>query len=302
MTPRLWFVCLVGVLVGSVDHRRSSAQDRLDTVWLEPVRNEVSERSWYPREITTVRGKIVRFDSAALRMTVAGEQAESAFDARRVLWVQAGEMSEREVALISLFHRRQPLHPLSELAAAMDEKIPKWRKKWLVVRAAHSMWHVSRDPQALSLCPPDPPPLLLAWFPIAWTRGEVGQKTPAALGTAVAPETPEQRLVWTSWQLRTSSRAKAAAMIEPLMADESSAYVRMLAETLQWRLATPPQVVQNADRWQSKVDAMPMVLQVGPTLTLIEKFEAAGLTDRAERLKLSLQLTRPFPHPERPQP
>ena len=58
------------------------------------------------------------------------------------------------------------------------------------------------------------------------------------------------------------------------------------------------QVLESAEKWQGKLNALPMVLQVGPTITLIEKLRSGGLAERADRLELSLKVTPPFPHPE----
>lgn len=56
-------------------------------------------------------------------------------------------------------------------------------------------------------------------------------------------------------------------------------------------------MIESAESWQSKVDALPMVLQIGPMGTLIEKLRSAGQSDAAERLQWSLDLTPIHPRP-----
>ena len=56
-----------------------------------------------------------------------------------------------------------------------------------------------------------------------------------------------------------------------------------------------PEIKQQADQWQAKVDTLPIVLQTGPTRTLIDRFETAGLKPQAEKLRLSLELNSVVP-------
>tara|TARA_R110002049_G_scaffold4601_5_gene32384 strand:+ start:538120 stop:538989 length:870 start_codon:yes stop_codon:yes gene_type:complete len=286
-----------------VSARSVTGQDAVDTVWLQPTRSTAEQRSWYPGAITQLKGEIHHFDAKALRITTLDESTETAVASHRVLWIELGTMSDNEAAVTGLLDRRERLDSLRPLEAALRDDLPRWRKQWLMLRTANSMWQVSRSPLALSLCRvADPPPLFLAWFPVAWTRLDPEPRATDLNQQKLGTMTAEMQLVSISWQLRSLGGERALAMIDRLTQDASSVEVKQLAEVLRWRLATPREVIANADKWQAHVDALPMVLQVGPTLTLIEKFEAAGLADRAERLKLSLKLTPPFPHPDLQRP
>ena len=67
--------------------------------------------------------------------------------------------------------------------------------------------------------------------------------------------------------------------------------IAQLAEAVLWRAATPPDVKRSASKWLARLDALPMVLQTGPTATLIDKLRGAGQADAANHLQWSLELT-----------
>ena len=55
-------------------------------------------------------------------------------------------------------------------------------------------------------------------------------------------------------------------------------------------------VMESVDQWQARLLDLPMVWQVGPTKTLVDKLRSAGQTDAASRLQWSLDLTPIHPH------
>lgn len=293
-----WLLCCV---VAMTVVRCEGEDVRVDTVWLEPLKTSANADSWFPGSITQHKGIIKSLDHLALRMIVDESPTETTFAAHRVLWIEFGKVSEKESSLTTLFREQKRPESLLLLRDVLREPLPRWRKKWRMIQAANSMWNVTGDSSAfqmMSAIGSEPlPPLILASLPVAWTRSN-SERTELNVGQFEANvKTPEQRLVFLSWRLRALGRDRAIAAIEMLTNDKTRPYVGKLADTLRWRLANPNEVRENAKLWEAKIDALPMVLQVGPTLMLIEKLEAAGLAEDAKRLRLSLQLTPPFPHP-----
>ena len=116
----------------------------------------------------------------------------------------------------------------------------------------------------------------------------------------IGDESHAVRLVAASWLLTSPARSDAARMLSQLSSDAKRPVIAKLAELVLWRTATPPQVAENANRWSQQLDALPVVLQTGPKLTLAEKFAAAGLQQEAKQLKLALELTPAIPFPIQP--
>ena len=281
------------------------AQEKPDTVWLEPSKADSRRDAWYPGAIAKTVGKIQSFDHKAMKIIVDGESSETAFAAHRVLWIEPGAVSKQERELDSLVAEKK--HPAAWQAnfrdLIKDERIPTWRKQLAWMKFSNLCFRISDHRSAIQMSGEfggPLTPLALAWLPVAWTRDHPIPREAAYRGEDFPENSIQSQLIHISWQVQTFGRERANAAIDRIVADDSRPYIQQLAESLRGRLATPPEVLANAEELEAKLDALPMVLQVGPTLMLIEKFEAAGLKERAERLKLSLRLTPPFPHPDLP--
>ncbi|GAA4443980.1 hypothetical protein [Novipirellula rosea] len=275
-----------------------------DKVWLEPTRPTAAQSDWYPQAIQTHTGEIIALDAKQLAMRMAGDEKESLFAAYRVIWIEPSEVGEKQAAAIKLFDEKKYDMALRGLLDALSERPPVWRQQWLSMVAAQAAWRSSRGAIALELVSQldrrPLPPIALAWLPIAWRnpRGISSAATTDAALKRLGDPSSAVRLVAASWLLSSDRREAAVETLKTLSADHSRPVIARLAETVLWRATSPPEVAAAAARWQERLDALPIVLQVGPTVAMVELLNNANQDEVAERLKLSLELTPPHPHPD----
>jgi hypothetical protein len=273
-----------------------------DRIWIEPQKPTKAESDWYPRAIRQQSGKIISLDRDQLRWVVQGDEAESRIAASRVLWIEPGGTSENETDALRRFAAGDYAESLRPLLNVLSERPPVWRQQWISMLAAYAAWRSSRPAISLELVEQldNRPlaPITLAWLPVGWRGGAPQPTAIQAASSRLSDSSPAVRLVAASWLLSSPERAPATAVLEQLSNDNERPWIAHLAETLLWRVATPPQVSESRGEWLQKLDSLPMVLQVGPTITLMEKLQSAGQSDLAKRLELSLKLTPPIPHPE----
>ncbi len=277
-----------------------STSNAADRVWLSPSHSEAS--GWYPKAIQTIVGEVTRFDKEGLTIRQIGDEKESSFAADRVIWIAPNEVSEKQSIAIGLFEEKKFDEALRALLESLSERPPIWRQQWLSMLAAQAAWRNGQTAIALELVSQldrrSLPPLVVAFLPLAWNSSRVEPSAVADAEKRLNDPSPAVRLVAASWLLTTQKRSEANAILKTLTADSERPDLAKLAEALRWRTAAPPEIEKLADQWQEKLDEMPMVLQVGPTITLIEKFETAGLDREAKRLRASLELTPIHVHPE----
>ncbi len=290
---------LLSVLASLASAACAPCQDR---IWLEPQRPTESQSRWYPRSIETRSGKIIRFDASQLQIVVDGDEVATLIAATRVLWVEPGDRSPAELAALQLFADGQYAQSVRPLLDVLAQRPPVWRQQWLSMTAAYAAWRSSRGAIAIELVSQldkrPLAPLTIGWLPIAWRGGAPQPEAIDAAQKRLTDPSPAVRLVAASWLLSSQHRSPATAVLQQLAVNDERPLIAVLAEAVLWRVATPPQVVESIGDWQQKLDSLPMVLQVGPTITLIEKLRSAGRTEAATHLELSLKLTPPFPHPE----
>ncbi len=272
-----------------------------DRVWLEPLRPTSVQSDWYPRAIEIRSGEVLEFNASELRLLVAGDEAVTTVAASRVLWIEPGNISELEVEAIKLFVAGEHAQSLAKLPSVLKQRPPVWRQQWITMLAACAAWKSGRSKIALELVSQldrrPLPPIALAWLPVAWQNGAQTADAMTEAKNRLADSSAAVQLVAASWLLSSSpDRNQASAVLKKLQTQDRADIAR-LAEILLWRTATPPQVIESAESWQSKVDALPMVLQIGPTETLIDKLRSASQSDAADRLQWSLELTPIHPHP-----
>ncbi len=271
-----------------------------DRVWLEPIRPTASQSDWYARSIETRSGTILSLDSQQLRWVVAGDESESLVASHRVLWIEPGRSPDTERAALKLFAGGKFAESVRPLLDSVGERPPVWRQQWLSMLASYASWRGSRSAIALELVSQldNRPlaPMAIAWLPIAWRSGAQSVDAIDAGRARLADSSPATRLVAASWLLSSADRAGATATLEQLAVNKERPLIARLAAALLWRVAAPPQVTESMGQWQQTIESLPMALQVGPTITLIEKLRAAGQVEAARRHQLSLKLTPPFPH------
>ena len=276
------------------------AAQTADRVWLEPQRPTSTQSNWYPRAIEIRSGEVLEFDAKQLRLLLTGDEAETTVAASRVLWIEPGNISELEVEAIRLFVAGEHAQSLATLPSVLKQRPPVWRQQWITMLAACAAWKSGRSKIALELVAQldrrSLPPIAIAWLPVAWQNGPQPADAVIEAKNRLADLSAAVQLVAASWLLSSPARNQASAVLTKLQTQDRADIAR-LAEILLWRTATPPQVIESAESWQSKVDALPMVLQIGPMGTLIEKLRSAGQSDAAERLQWSLDLTPIHPRP-----
>lgn len=281
--------------VGSID--RVLAEDRIR---IQPQQPTPSESDWYPGIVQAVVAQIKQFDDRQLRFVESGSDAETTISADRVIWIEPEQRSDVESVAVGLFKTGEYAQSLQKLPEILQQRPPIWHQQWLTMMASVAAARCGRCNVSLELVSQldrrPLPPLVLAWLPIQWQNGKPTADAEAQAIRRLDDSSPLVQLVTASWLLSTKHRSQSIAVLNVLKESERTE-IRSLAEVLSWRTATPPEVIQSARRWQQHVDALPMVWQSGPTQTLIDKFQSAGLSDQADRLKWSLELTPIHPTP-----
>lgn len=291
--------CGVAALIAIWTPRSVFAQ-AADRIWLEPQRPTSLQSDWYPRAIETRSGKVLEFDANQLRVMVTGDEVATTVAASRVLWIEPGNVSQLEAEAIKLFVSGDYANSLVQLPDVLKQRPPVWRQQWITMLAACAAWKSGRSKIALELVSQldrrSLPPIALAWMPVAWQNGAQPADAVSEARNRLVDASAAVQLVAASWLLSSPDRSSASAVLKKLQTQDRSD-IAQLAEILLWRTATPPQVIERVQDWQRKVDALPMVLQIGPTETLIDKLRSAGQADQADRLQWSLDLTPIHPHP-----
>jgi hypothetical protein len=273
------------------------AQDR---VWLEPVRATSAQGSWYPRAVESLAGKVLDLDADQLRLVLTADGNETVVAARRVLWIEPGELSEGEAQAQRRFVAEEYSACLTMLPEILKQRPPVWRQQWMTMLAAGAAWRSGRSKIALELVSQldrrPLPPLVLSWLPVAWRGGAQPPDAVTAAEARLNDDSPAVQLVAASWLLSSARRSEASDVLRKLAAGPQQP-IAVLAETLLWRTASPPEVIAAIDQWHARLDTLPMVLQVGPTLTLIDKLRDAGQAEAADRLQWTTELVPIHPHP-----
>lgn len=266
-----------------------------DRIWLAPSRPAKSDSTWNAQPIKQIGGKITQLDNKQLRVIVAGDEAETLAAAHRVIWIESAGVSNTEATALKLFAEGEYAKSLRPLLDAIGEKPPVWRQQWLSIMASVAAWRGSQGRISLELVAQldarPLAPLIVAWLPVDWDGSTKPVGSIAAAKERLTDKSAAVRLVAASWLVSSPHRDQAVAMLDQLALDNQRPVVARLAEIVRWRTATPPQIQQQVDAWQSKVDALPIVLQTGPMRTLAERFTTAGLKRQADKLRLTLELT-----------
>ena len=271
-----------------------------DRIWIEPRRPTANGSDWYPGGVEPVAAKVIQFDANQLRYMVRGAETESSIAAQRVIWIEPEKRSAIELEMLRRFKQGRYAESLQKLPECLEQRPPVWHQQWMTMMASVAAYRCGRCKISLELVSQldrSPlPPVVLAWLPIDWQNGRPSAAAQAQAIARLNDSSPVVQLVAASWLLSSRNRSESLAVLAALTKSERTE-ISTFAEVLRWRAATPPEVIESAKGWQQAVDRMPMVWQVGPTKTLIDKFQSAGLTDQANRLKWSMELTPIHPSP-----
>lgn len=283
----LWTLCI-------------ASQVHADTVWLQPMPPTKTQSDWYPRSIQKLSGEVIDIDAKHLRIKIDGDDAESIYAAWRVIWIEPAEVSPLQAEAIALFNERRDAESLSKLSAVLKEKPPVWRQQFLTMMAANAARETDRGKIALELVSQldrrSLSPLVIAWLPIAWT-GERSAANAAAATERLSDDSIACRLVAASWLLSSPSRADAIEVIDAIANQSQRPALAAVARALKVRWMSPPEIQSSHKTLVAESQKMPMVLQVGPAIAIVERLTTAGLADQAKPLLWSLDLTPIHPHP-----
>lgn len=275
-----------------------------EQIWIEPNPRAANQSDWYPKPIESIVADVVRFNATDLIVVRAGDDTESSIPAERVIWIEPQQRKAAEQKMVALFNDGQYGECLESLPEVLETRPPIWRQQAITMMAAVAASRCDRHAVALELVAQldrrSLPPMVSARLPIQWANRRSAANAVTAANERLNDSSPLVRLVAVSWLLSSPRRSQAINELTTLQRSER-ADVQAMVGVLRWRTATPPQVSQSASRWQKTIDQLPMVWQTGPTTTLIDKLESAGLSDLAKPLRWSQQLTpiQPFPLADR---
>ncbi len=209
-------------------------------------------------------------------------------------------MSPLQAEAIALFNEKRDAECLSKLPAVLKEKPPVWRQQFLTMMAANAARETDRGKIALELVSQldrrSLPPLVIAWLPIAWTNDRSAVNAAAAT-ERLSDNSIACRLVAASWLLSSPSRADAIEVIDAIVNQSQRPVLAAVARSLRVRSMSPPEIKSSLGALVADARKIPMVLQVGPTIALVDKLTTAGLAGEARPLRWSLDLTPIHPHP-----
>ncbi len=265
-----------------------------EKIWIEPKPLPANQSDWFPGGIETMVANVVQFDAQTMTAQIDGDDSQFSISANRVIWMEPQNRPSPESEAIQLFTSGQYSQALDKLPEVLQMRPPVWRQQWITMMSSLAASRCDRNKLALELVSQldrrSLPPLVIGWLPIQWENQPPNLNAIEAGHARLSDSSPLVQLVASSWLVSSKYRSEALATLKSLQTSDRPE-VRLLSEVLQWRGATPPQVTQLSTKWLRQVDRMPMVLQVGPTKTLINKLESAGLRDQAEPLRWSQELT-----------
>lgn len=286
----------------------SDAESSEDQIWIAPTRQASKGSSWYPDAVRSLRGRVIDFDAKQLTLAVANQEGNTIIAADRVVWIEPSTQpstepsttSDSQSAMIQAFDGGRFRQSLAFLPEVLKSRPPIWRQQWLTMLAASAAKRSGRAKIALELVGQldrrPLPPMVIAWLPIDWLPAGGASKSNTGASQQVASDrigddSALVRLVAASWLLGTAKRSVAIDQLKSLTRLDQRPTVAKLAQVLLWTTMSPPDVIQSESKWQSQLESLPMVLQVGPTLALQHKFQTSGLTESANRLRWSSELT-----------
>lgn len=280
----------------------ASSWDEHATVrlWVAPAANRSAR--WFPEKIVERLAEVETWDAKQLSGLDRVTGDDFAVPAERVIWLEPIQWPEPERVAWEQFQSARYAESLPLLLEAVSARPPIWRQQWLSAVAAQAAMRSGRYKIALELVSQldrrSLPPVVLGWMPVIWESHVNDAAMQTAALERLAEGSPATRLVAASWLLSSPSRAEAAGVLRSLAGDDQRPEVARLARVLLWQLVPPPEVQAALENWIAELDALPMALQTGPTLTLIGALRSSGNGESAERFAKGLQLTPIHPHPD----
>lgn len=291
--------------VDSVSAQRVA--DAPHTVRLAPAGGSGDAATWFPDAIETVSGTIVQFDADQIAIRLADQELATRFASDRVIEVLVNAAAEDQVAAMEQFKQGAFDAALPALIRSISEpdaetRPPVWRQQWLSMLAAQAAMRSGRGEIAIELIgqlDERPLPLIvLALLPLDW-KGTAGEPLQQAAVAGARSPSPAVKLVAASWLLRsTKYRAAAETAIERLATQTERPQLARLAQQLRLRTLSPPEVKANVDRWERQLQALPIVLQTAPMVSLANTCRQLGLAERTRKWDLIIRHASPTWHPD----
>jgi hypothetical protein len=191
---------------------------------------------------------------------------------------------------------------IPKLLAAIQAAPPVWQQQWLSGHLAMCAVAAERYAAALELvaqlAASRPPVPVYALLPIHWTSRPMSGTAIAAARKAIAAPASEVRLVAASWLLtEPNERELAERTLESLSKDRSQPQIAALATVIRWRRTPVPQIEKSAEEWLRNVDRLPISLQGGPLVCVADRLQAAGASEQARDLWLTVLVLHRLPRP-----
>jgi hypothetical protein len=297
---------VIGVVLCLAATEPSFAQKVYDQVWIEPQATTSNEQVFTPRSLIRKDGEVVSIDDKTIVFTPKNETEPVQIASSRVVWIEPGFEDAASITAVETFRSGKTNPSISLLLDVVAAGPAVWRAQWLSMHLWQAAFQEQKYPAALELVNQIDarplPPMILGGLPIQWS----GERLPVAaidaarniLATVNAADKQPKavRLVAASWLLNEPNENVAEETLRTFSLQKERPALAQLATVLLWRKALPPEVIANRDAWDERLTKMPLTLIPGPRFLAGERYEAAGQSDHALEMYLSLALTSPRPH------
>ena len=269
-----------------------------DTLWyLPPKADSVGQSGWLPQPFRRLTGKIKSFDSRQVTLIVdesessernsSEPKAEQAIAYERIVWIEPdwSVESDEVVAAIAAFEQRRFVDCLQPLTEFVKESDVQWRRLIAYGYLMQAAVELERFGPALAIASgfyqSHPPTYLYHLLPIDWTSIPQNAARQQAALAQLGSSNRGVAIVAASWLLSGPYREQAIAVLQQLSNDPADPILARLADSLRWRLAAGSEIKDSLDRWEQKVDQLPIALQPGPMATIADRLQANGLSGEA---------------------
>jgi hypothetical protein len=272
-----------------------SATRTLSRVWFAPSRTDAE--TWERSAPEVRRLAIVDMDfkdlvAAESESNVPGKFASPNITAMEVSWA-----SSSAAEAWRLVESREYSKAIDAIKQAISSDLPRWQQKILGASMADCFVGAGQPGVAgrvfVSLCKENPPAFLYASAPLNWFNDRPDNGLIQQAREWLKLETPSVApLIGAAWLLNTDEAESAKKELAKIAASKVPVFSELAAAQL-WRMALPSDAASEVSKWQQARDRMLSPLQLGPSLTIAYKLQAAGLREAAFDEWLRTALTFP---------
>lgn len=267
-----------------VIHGQADAQAE-HTVWVGPSARKSTEASWESEQpISVFSGSIKQFDAQELVLLDAGSGQLTRIESSRIDRVEFDWPTQDARRFAELVSQHEYEQAVRALDAALKSGVPRWQQRFLVAAAVRCLDAIDSQSSAgilfLNLAATDPPPMLYADIPLAWTARETSAAVASKATEWLASSQETAQLLGASWLLFGANGEAAQAALEKLRTS-SNPTVAALAQTQYWRTVPPPQTLQRLPEWLELIETLPQPLRIGPTEFVADRLMRIGESDLA---------------------